>query len=145
MISIVHQTLESKPADGNGGSSQKQLSEELNLQSDDSHNQCQESNGTTKKAKWNDIVESIDIGSSHSGEKFKEKRSPRQKKRDSEASSFGIFLDTQLRKITNQKYRDETERDLLRLLLNRIENEPVKLKIYHHFHSRFIEIFINLF
>lgn len=146
--------MECKSADGNADASQIEKLEEQNLQSDSSHIQCQESIGNAKKTKSDVVVESIrtlNPGSidRHFGraqcvrkirwvstitakandiKRIKKKRSPPQKKRGGQTLSIGRFIDTQLRKISNQKYRDKTERDVLRLLLDRIENEPVKTK-----------------
>lgn len=121
--------------------------------------QCEESNESIKKAESNvgvAAVESVDVvGVATSGAgvqcdrkirraiinvakikskaHVKRKQTRRQMKTVNKVQSFGNFLDTQLRKITNQAYRDKTERDILRLLLDRIENEPVKLANLLHF------------
>lgn len=119
--------------------------------------QCEESNESIKKAESNvgvAAVESVDVvgvaisgagvqcdrkirraiinvakikSKAHGVKWVKRKQKRRQMKTVNKVQSFGNFLDTQLRKITNQAYRDKTERDILRLLLDRIENEPVKL------------------
>lgn len=62
----------------------------------------------------------------------KKKHLRRQKKpsANDEVQPFGIgnFVITQLRKITNEAYRDKTEREIMQLVLDRVEHEPVKLK-----------------
>lgn len=140
LISNFHQTLGRKPADD---TSQIEPPKDLGIQSKNLSIPCQESNGNAKKAKSNDVIKSVDMDGSMpkvNDVKFiKKKRSTLQKKRGNETYSFGCYMDTQLRKITNPKYRDKTERDVLRLLLDRIENEPVKFENFHLF-SRFIKI-----
>lgn len=119
----------------------------LNLKLENLEIQCEKIGGHAKEGESNAAVEFEHIGEASGSCKLQRDRKirramtgtpkyngvkwikTRQKKLIvKKSTSFGSFIDTQLCKITNQKYRDKTEREILRFLYDRIEKEPVKLK-----------------
>lgn len=143
----------SKPTGENGSTSQIEQSKpvDLNMKSENSQIQCEETTEDATEAESNVAVDSGDFGEASGGRKLQRDheirramtsipkfngvkatkrnywplpRKPIKKK----SQSFGSYVDTHMRKITNQKHREKTERDILRLLFDRIENESVKFK-----------------
>lgn len=113
--------------------------------------QCEETGGDIEETQSNAAVEPVDIGESSGNckpqrdrevrratpdmlkynrvRRIKRSYRPHPKKPiEKKSQSFGSFVDAQLQKFTNQKHRDQTERDILRLVCDRLENEPVKLR-----------------
>lgn len=56
-----------------------------------------------------------------------------QKKPPDDVQIFGNYLIAELRKIKSTSYREETQRELLRLLWDRTDKQPVKLKYFLSF------------
>lgn len=122
--------------------------EELTLTSENLHIQCE-----AKKAASNVAVESVDIAAASSKihrpkmgirkvsgvKRIKKKQPPRRQKKPAkgEVHSLRSHLEKTYR---NQKYRDQTELDILLQLLDRTVNEPVKIEKFAFFLHSFASI-----